>query len=174
MRMKRLIAAAFLATFAASAPARAETVAGVLRCNVRAEIGFVIGFNHAVTCVYRRPGEPVEFYTGQTNTIGLDIGPLNARVVTYSVLGANPTLPARLEGEFDGPRFGLATNAGREGDVLIGGQGATTLLPIVDPATTSYTGTNLTIGVGRLQLHYAGSEPAPRHARGRRPDVELE
>jgi hypothetical protein len=167
MRMNKFFAAALLATLAMSAPARAQTVAGVLRCNFKAEAGMIIDFNHPVTCVYRRPGEPVEFYTGQTSTVGLDIGPLNARVVTYKVLAANPALPAQLQGDFGGPRIGFAFNGGREGDAFVGGRGGVTLVPIVDPATTSFTGTNMTLGIGRLRLQYAGSEPEPRHARGR-------
>ena len=170
MRVTSFLAAGALIALAAG-PVAAQTVAGELRCSVKGGFGFVIAGGRPATCTYRRPGQPVEFYTGQTGNIGIDIGPTNAVVVTYKVLASDPAAPAALQGDFTGPGVGVAGGAGFAGNVLVGGAGSITLLPVPNTATTAYTGLNITAGLNQLHLQFAAVEQLPESGRRRRSRV---
>lgn len=161
-----LVAGALLAGLAL--PVQAQTVAGELRCSVKGGFGLIIASDRAASCTYRRPGQPVEFYTGQTSTIGLDIGPTNAIVVTYRVLSDDPGAPAALQGDFTGPGIGVAAGAGFSGNVLVGGTGGVTLVPIPNTAISAYTGLNLNAGLAQLRLQFAAVEQVPERSGRRR------
>ncbi len=161
-----LVAAAAIAGVAL--PAAAQTVAGELRCAVKGGFGFVVTGSRAASCTYRRPGLPTEFYTGQINSLGLDIGPTNAVILTYRVLTSNPATPAALQGEFAGPGVGVAVGAGLTSSLLIGGSSSSvTLVPVPNTATTAYTGFNVSANLRQLQLQFAAVEQ-PSDGGGRR------
>ncbi len=125
-----------------------------LRCSVAGGFGFIVGSNRKVTCVYYRRDGAVEFYVGSTSRIGVDIGPNNAARAAYQVVGADPTAPGMLAGDFAGPGFGVIAGAGIGADALVGH--GVTLLPI---ANVFDTGANVNAGLGVLHLDYAGTEP---------------
>lgn len=166
MRMTMLAVGAAAATLLLSGPASAQDASGELRCNIQGGFGFIIGGSRAASCTYRRAGLPVEFYTGSTGNIGLDIGPTNAIVVTYKVSATAPA-PGVLQGDFAGPGVAIAGGAGFSTRVLIGGSGVS-LLPIPNNATTAYTGLNISGGINQLHLEFAGLEEAPDRNRRRR------
>lgn len=165
MRMTVLVAGV-AATLLLSCSAWAQDASGELRCNVQGGFGFIIGGSRAVSCTYRRPGLPVEFYTGSTGNIGIDIGPTNAVAVTYRV-SETPAAPGVLQGDFAGPGFGIAGGPGVAMRALIGASGVS-LLPIPNSATTAYTGLNITGGINQLHLQFAGLEEGPNRAHRRR------
>jgi hypothetical protein len=152
MRMTVLVAGV-AATLMLSCSTWAQDASGELRCNVQGGFGFIIGGSRAVSCTYRRVGLPVEFYTGSTGNIGIDIGPTNAVAVTYRV-SATLAAPGVLQGDFAGPGFGIAGGPGVATRALIGGSGVA-LLPI-------------TAGINQLHLQFAGLEAVPDRARRRR------
>lgn len=166
MRMTMLTVGAATATLLLLGSASAQDVSGELRCNIQGGFGFIIGGSRAASCTYRRPGLPVEFYTGSTGNIGIDIGPTNAVVVTYKV-SATPAAPGVLQGDFAGPGFGIAGGAGVSTRALVGGSGVT-LLPVPNAATTAYTGLNISGGINQLHLQFAGLEEVPDRTRRRR------
>ena len=151
------------ATLMLSCSVWAQDASGELRCNVQGGFGFIIGGSRAVSCTFRLP---VEFYTGSTGNIGIDIGPTNAVAVTYRV-SATPASPGVLQGDFAGPGFGIAGGPGVATRVLIGGSGVS-LLPAPNTATTAYTGLNITGGINQLHLQFSGLEERPDRARRRR------
>ncbi len=168
MQLKSFIAGGLLLA-ATALPATAQTAAGELRCMVKGAFGFVIGSNRAATCSYRRPGQPVEFYTGELGGFGLDIGPTNAVALTYKVYAVEPTAQAALQGDFAGPGFGVAAGAGVAGNVLVGGaSGGATLLPVPNTATTAFTGFNVNAGLSHLTLQFAAVEQVGEPTRKRR------
>src|ERR1700728_2192439 len=78
------------ATFAmVTAPADAQPnriQVGTLTCAMSASIGFIVGSQKNVNCVFRgQPGEPEEGYTGTMTTIGLDIGFTSGGVIVWTV-----------------------------------------------------------------------------------------
>ncbi len=168
MRLTSFFAGGLLLA-ATALPAAAQTAAGELRCMVKGAFGFVFGSNRAATCTYRRPGQPVEFYTGELGGFGLDIGPTNAVALTYKVYAVDPSAPAALQGNFAGPGFGVAANVGVASNALVGGaSGGITLLPVLNTATTAFTGFNVSAGLSRLNLQFAAVEQVEGPARRRR------
>ena len=127
---------------------------GELRCSVAGGFGLIVGSNRKVTCVYYRRDGAVEFYVGSTGVFGVDIGPNNAARAAYKVVGADPTTPGVLAGDFAGPTFGAIAGAGIGASALVGH--GVTLLPI---ANVYDTGANVNAGLGVLHLDYAGMEP---------------
>ena len=97
MRLTSFIAGGLLLALTAL-PVAAQTAAGELRCMVKGGFGFVVGSNRAATCTYRRPGQPVEFYTGELGGFGLDIGPTNAVALTYRVYAVDPNRTGGVAG----------------------------------------------------------------------------
>lgn len=164
--MRITMLAVGVAALALSATASAQEASGELRCNIQGGFGFIIGGSRAASCTYRRTGLPVEFYTGSTGNIGIDIGPTNAIVVTYKV-SATPPAPGVLQGDFAGPGVGIAGGAGFSTRALIGGSGVS-LLPIPNNATTAYSGLNINAGINELHLQFAGLEQVPDRSRRRR------
>lgn len=158
-----LIAATAMALCAARC-ASAETRVGQLRCNITGGFGLLVTSKSAVTCVFYRPDDIVEFYTGSSTRVGADIGPDNAHRVVYAVLAKAPDdpAPAMLQGRFVGPGFGLSIGEGLAAHALIGTEGTVTLLPL---GNSRFTGLNVNIGLADLDLTYAGSERRTLHSR---------
>ena len=105
-----IIGAASLAVCAGS-PAEAQSRSGQLRCTVAGGFGLVVTSGRATNCVYYRPDGVVEFYLGQSSHYGVDVGPTNAVRLAYHVIGADPTRPGELAGNFAG--VGLAATVRR-------------------------------------------------------------
>ena len=166
MRMIMAAAGATLALFLGAVAADAQEASGELRCNVQGGFGFIIGADRALSCTFRRTGFPVEFYTGGTGNIGIDIGPTNARILTYRVSAA-PAAPGVLQGDFSGPGVGVAGGAGVAANALIGPNGVA-LLPVRNSLTTAYTGFNISAGINQLHLQFAGVERGRDDGRRRR------
>ncbi len=166
MRLTSILAGGLLWVMAF--PATAQTVTGELRCAVKGGVGFIVYGGRAASCTYRRPGQPTEFYTGQTGTIGVDLGLTNAFVVTYKVLSADALAPAGLQGDFAGPAVAVAGNVGLAGNVLVGGAAGATLIPVPNLSTTAFTGFNVAAGLGQLHLQFAAVEQLPEHTGRRR------
>ena len=166
MRLTSILAGILLS--GAALPAAAQTVTGELRCAVKGGVGFIVYGGRAASCTYRRPGYPTEFYTGQTGTIGVDLGLTNAFVVTYKVLSADPLVPAGLQGDFVGPGAAVAGNLGLAGNVLVGGAAGATLIPVPNLSTTAFTGFNVAAGLSQLHLQFAAVEQLPEQIGRRR------
>lgn len=115
---------------------------GELRCDVHGGLGLVLATNRAVDCIYRRAGMPVEFYSGYTGVITMNIGQTEDRYVTFKVVSPRPAGLATLQGEFTGPLEGFApghnTLTGRDAPGV-------SLVPVTDATA-----------IGHLHLNYAG------------------
>jgi hypothetical protein len=89
-------AAAFALAVGSVDPAAAQRVkAGLLTCDVSAGIGFIIGSQKAVSCVYApEPAGPQQVYSGSISKFGLDIGVTSSGVMIWGVftdsVGPNP------------------------------------------------------------------------------------
>ena len=80
-------AAAFALAVGSVDPAAAQRVkAGLLTCDVSAGIGFIIGSQKAVSCVYApEPAGPQQVYSGSISKFGLDIGVTSSGVMVWGV-----------------------------------------------------------------------------------------
>ena len=165
-RLAALIAGVALTGAVATTPARAD-VTGLLTCNISAGTGVIIGSQRAVACTYRSSaGGPTELYNGAISRLGLDIGTLDAGVLTYNVAALGVPAPGGLAGNYFGPGFGVTLGTGGGLNALVGGNGnSISLQPI---SVTSSTGVNVNAGIGNLNLNFAGVEATTRMRRHRR------
>ena len=145
----------------AAPPAGARQLPSQLRCRSAGGFGFFVAGRRAITCTYYRPDDRVEFYTGSSDKLGIDLGPTNAQKLNFVVTGAAGEEPGELDGKFVGAQAGATIGFGVSSEALVGGAtGHVALLPFppqsfIDPDTT---GINVSGGLGILELHYAGSE----------------
>ena len=153
-------AAAFALAVGSVDPAAAQRVkAGLLTCDVSAGIGFIIGSQKAVSCVYApEPAGPQQVYSGSISKFGLDIGVTSSGVMVWGVftdsVGPNPGF---LAGDYFGASGEVTIAAGLGANVLVGGSNRTVALQPV--SVDSSVGLNLAVGVAELRLR-----PAPERA----------
>lgn len=160
---RALVAAASLAlpSLAALSPGAARELPSQLRCRVAGGFGFFVAGRRAITCTYYRPDDRVEFYTGSSDKIGLDLGPTNAQKLNFTVAGATVDQPGELDGKFVGAQAGVTVGFGASSEALVGGAtGHVALIPFTPSSfyAPDATGINVAAGLGLLELHYAGSE----------------
>ena len=157
-----LVAAAAAALIvSASVPAGARQLPSQLRCRVAGGFGFFVVGRRAITCTYYRPDDRVEFYTGSSDKLGVDLGPANAQKLNFIVKGATVEQPGELDGKFVGAQAGVDIGFGASAEALVGGAtGHVALVPFVPSSlyAPDATGLNVAAGLGILELHYAGSE----------------
>jgi len=144
------------AALAASTAAFAEPVQiGVLECAGGPSVGYVIGSNAALNCVFRpstRRGD--EGYVGSLNRVGLDVG-----VTTGTGLGWLVFAPSRnvsrgaLAGSYGGVSANASVVVGGGANVLVGGlNNSITLQPV---SVQGQTGLNLAATVSNVELRPA-------------------
>lgn len=158
----------FLPNALAIAPVDARELPSQLRCRVAGGFGFFVAGRRAITCTYYRPDDRVEFYTGSSDKIGVDLGPSNAQKLNFTVAGATIEQPGELDGKFFGAQAGATVGFGASSEVLVGGAtGHVALIPFTPSSLTApdTTGINVAAGLGILELHYAGSERRALHDR---------
>ncbi len=162
-----MLAGAVLATaalpLAAPSPATAQALApdGQIRCSVAGGVGYLVTSQRGINCTWRRFDGSVEFYLGSSGRLGLDLGPKNAVSVIYDVRIPPPAPPGVLQGSFAGPGADATVITGYGAEAFVGDQGAV----LTPTGNTFVTGVNVSIGLSRLRLTYAGREPP---LRGRR------
>jgi len=147
-------AAAFALAVGSIDPAAAQRVkAGVLTCDVSAGIGFIIGSQKTVSCVFApEPAGPQQIYSGSISKFGLDIGVTSSGVMIWGVFAdsvAGPG-PGFLAGDYFGATGEVTIAAGLGANVLGGGFNRTVALQPV--SVDSSVGLNLAVGVAELHL----------------------
>jgi hypothetical protein len=149
------VGVAALALLVASAdPAAAQRIrTGVLTCDVSAGIGFIIGSQKTVSCVFApEPPGPQQVYDGTINKFGLDIGATGGGVMVWAVFTDTVAPPGAgfLAGDYFGATGQVTVAAGLGANVLIGGSNRTVALQPLSVDTT--VGLNFALGVAELHL----------------------
>ncbi len=160
MRMKALLLIALMAA-ASTLPAQARELPSQLRCRVAGGFGFFVAGRRAITCTYYRPDDRIEFYTGSSDKLGIDLGPANAQKLNFVVRGELMEQPGELDGKFVGAQAGIDVGFGASSEALVGGAtGHVALIPFTPSSfyAPDSTGLNVAAGLGIFELHYAGSE----------------
>jgi len=147
-------AAAFALAVGSIDPAAAQRVkAGVLTCDVSAGIGFIIGSQKTVSCVFApEPAGPQQIYSGSISKFGLDIGVTSSGVMIWGVFAdsvAGPG-PGFLAGDYFGATGEVTIAAGLGANVLVGGSNRTVALQPV--SVDSSVVLNIAVGVAELHL----------------------
>jgi hypothetical protein len=146
-----LIAAAAMVVSPAEAQPRQVQV-GQLTCSMSASIGFIIGSEKNLNCIFRgQPGEPDEAYTGTMTTIGLDIGITSGGVIVWTVFAGTNRYAGMLAGRYAGATAEVSVAAGVGANVLVGGSNRTvTLQPL---SLQGQIGLDIAAGIGAMELH---------------------
>lgn len=150
---RHAVGVAALALLVASAdPAAAQRVrAGVLTCDVSAGIGFIIGSQKTVSCVFApEPPGPQQIYDGTISRFGLDIGATRGGVMVWGVFMDSLGGPGFLAGDYFGATGEVTIAGGLGANVLVGGSNRTVALQPVSVETA--VGLNLAVGVAELHL----------------------
>ena len=138
---------------ACAGPAAAQQVrAGVLNCDVSGGIGFIIGSQKSVSCLFTPDqGGPQDVYVGTMTKFGLDIG-ITARGVMVWAVFTNTVgrAPGFLAGDYVGASAEASIAVGLGANVLVGGSNRTIALQPL--SVSGEVGLNLAIGVADLSL----------------------
>ena len=141
----------------AGAPADAQprrVEVGTLTCAVSASVGFIVGSQKNVNCVFRgNPGGPEEAYTGTMTTIGLDIGITTGGVIVWTVFADTNRYAGMLAGKYGGATAEVSVAAGLGANVLVGGSHRTVALQPL--SLQGQIGLDVAAGIGELELHPA-------------------
>jgi hypothetical protein len=138
-----------------SNPAHAQRVrTGVLTCDVSAGIGFIIGSQRTVSCVFTPdfPG-PQEGYYGNISKFGLDIGVTAGGQMVWAVYTETTRGYGFLAGDYAGASGEITVAAGLGANVLVGGSNRTVALQPF--SVQGQVGLNLALGVANLSLRPA-------------------
>jgi hypothetical protein len=146
------LAVALAASGAQAAPEHVK--AGTLDCDVSGGIGYIIGSQKQMTCMFvPASGGRREVYRGTINKFGLDIGATTGGRMTWAVYAPTNQRFAALSGTYGGATGEATVGAGGGVNVLVGGSDRTVELQPV--SVQGQTGLNLAAGVASLELRPA-------------------
>jgi hypothetical protein len=159
-------ACAALALALAMVPATAQeagrTRVGTLTCNISPGVGFIVGGQRQLSCIYASArGRAREAYEGTVSTLGLDIGATSGGQLTWAVFAPTTLRRAALAGTYVGATAGGTVGAGVGANLLVGGSDRTVALQPV--SVQAQTGLNIAAGVSQMELRPAIA-PARRKA----------
>jgi hypothetical protein len=124
---------------------------GILTCDVSGGMGFIIGSQKSVSCVFApAQGGPQQVYDGSISKFGLDIGVTGGGVMVWGVFTDSSPGPGFLAGDYFGASGEVTVAAGLGANVLVGGSNRTVALQPV--SMESSVGLNFAVGVAELQL----------------------
>jgi hypothetical protein len=127
---------------------------GILRCDVSAGLGLIVGSNRQMNCVFERSRGPAEYYTGTIQRFGLDIGATAGGVMVWSVLATRDRLPrGAVAGNYVGASAEASAIAGLGANALVGGSNSSVSLQPL--SVQGQVGLNVAAGVAQLTLQSA-------------------
>ena len=152
----RLSAAALLG-LAMCAPVQAQRPvweqSGTLNCDVSGGIGFVVGSQRQVNCLFT-PSYPAppEQYVGTITKLGLDIGFTTGGQLVWSVLQSTTRRRGVLAGSYAGAAAEATLGAGLGANVLVGGNDRSVALQPI--SIQGQVGLNVAAGIAEIALQF--------------------
>ena len=147
-----------LALALAATPAKAQDIArgrvGTLTCSMSPSVGFVVGSQTQLNCIYAsmRRG-PRQAYVGTVDTVGLNIGATSGGRMSWAVYAPPGGRPGMLAGDYSGAAAGATVGAGPGTNTLARGPDrAVVLQPL---AIQGPSGVNLALGISHMTLQPA-------------------
>lgn len=137
---------------AASVPASAGAGinVGTLTCDVDPGVGYLIGSNKDVICVYRGNGK-TEHYVGSISKLGLDLGVTGNQTIVWAVFAPGSLGKGALSGNYFGASAEATVAIGVGVNALVGGmKKSVTLQPV---SVSGQTGLSATLAGASLNLH---------------------
>jgi len=165
-KMFGIATVALVASFA-SANAQQGVRVGVLECTGGQNVGYVVGSNATLNCVFQSEGGRAEGYVATIRRFGLDLGFTENTTVQWAAFAPNARVPARaLAGTYGGVGSNASVGLGFGGNFLLGGNGNQySLQPL---SVQGQTGLNVAAGIVSLELTPAAPVRGRRHMRHHR------
>src|SRR5437899_11643822 len=150
----------------ASASAAPPVRAGILQCQGRQNVAFVVGSVTNLECVFRSEGRRSEPYIAKVQRIGLDLDVTEQPQLSWAVNAPNSRLGrGELAGSYGGVGANASIGVGGGGNFLVGGPAnAYALQPI---SLQGQTGLNVTAGIAGLELQPFNGYGPRRHTHRR-------
>jgi hypothetical protein len=151
------VAAAALLSLAMSLPAQAQRPvweqSGTLNCDVSGGIGFVVGSQRQVNCLFT-PSYPAppEQYVGTITKVGLDVGFTGAGQLVWQVLQSTTRRRGVLAGSYAGASAEATVGAGLGANVLVGGNDRSVALQPL--SIQGSVGLNVAAGIAEIALQF--------------------
>ncbi len=123
---------------------------GVLECQVGGSVGYIIGSTRPMTCEFKRADGSVEYYHGDMERWGLDIGFTREARMYWGVLAPGQVEPGALAGTYGGAGADVTAGLGLGANALFGGSARQIALQPV--SVIGNIGVNIGAGVQRLRL----------------------
>jgi hypothetical protein len=153
LRVASIFAAALALAAASATPAAAQggVKVGTLTCNVSGAWGFIFGSTRTLACTFVGAGGRVEYYSGQINRFGVDIGYTQGGVLIWTVFAPTANLaPGALAGTYAGGTASATVGVGVGANALIGGSGNTVSLQPL--SLEANRGLNVAAGIAGMTL----------------------
>lgn len=145
-----LLAAGFLAPFSWLAWAEGGVNVGVLDCQVSGSVGYLIGSDKTMSCVFKRADGSSENYRGEIKRYGLDIGFTRDTRMFWGVVAPGNVARGALAGTYGGAGADVAAGLGVGANALFGGGNSQIALQPV--SVSGSVGVNIAAGVAKLTL----------------------
>lgn len=152
LRVAAVAAAAVGLSAALAGPAAAQggVKVGTLNCNVSGAWGFIFGSTRSLACTFSGPGR-IEYYTGQINKFGVDLGYTQGGVLVWTVIAPTAYLaPGSLAGNYAGGTASATVGVGIGANGLVGGSGNTIALQPL--SIEANRGLNVAAGIAEMSL----------------------
>jgi hypothetical protein len=155
-----ILAAAALAAAAGSAAAQGTVQAGVLECRGAPSVGYIVGSQRWLDCVFRGAGGAFH-YRGVVQRVGLDVGFSDQSALGWAVFAPTQHVgPGDLSGVYSGVGAAAAVGVGLGANAMVGGSGRSfSLQPL---SFEGQTGFNASAGLQGLELQPAQPYVGPR------------
>ena len=157
MKHSMKLVGAGLLGIAMSLPAQAQRPvweqSGTLNCDVSGGIGFVIGSQKQVNCLFT-PSYPAppEQYVGNITKIGLDLGFTGAGQLVWAVHQSTTRRRGVLAGSYVGASAEATVVAGLGANVLVGGNDRSVALQPL--SVQGQVGLNVAAGIAEISLQF--------------------
>jgi len=161
LKSSTAIAAALFAFALGASSASAEQAGvkiGILECNVAGGTGFIFGSSKEIACAYSPNKGPADYYRGEINKYGIDIGYTEKSKIIWAVFA--PTGDIRqgaLSGNYGGASAQATIAVGLGANVLIGGFDESIALQPLSVEGTE--GLNVALAVSELKLEATTKAP---------------
>lgn len=161
LKYSTALAAALFASALGASTASAEQAGvkvGVLECNVAGGTGFIFGSSKDIACAYSPNKGPADYYRGEINKYGIDIGYTEKSKIIWAVFA--PTSDIRqgaLSGNYGGASAQATVAVGLGANVLVGGLDESIALQPLSVEGTE--GLNVALAISELKLEATTKAP---------------
>lgn len=157
MKRNVKLAGGALLALAMSLPAQAQRPvweqSGTLNCDVSGGIGFIVGSQRQVNCLFT-PSYPAppEQYVGTITKVGLDVGFTGGGQLTWEVLISTTRRRGVLAGSYAGASAEATVGAGLGANLLVGGNDRSVALQPL--SIQGQVGLNVAAGIAEIALQF--------------------